>query len=127
MLSEAVNRHIELYRARGFKYKVQAYILRSYAVFAQGRSERFIQTDTVLEWAALAPSVRQRYDRLLTMRRRACVLRAEDERHEVAAHQGVGGLAIFSLRTKSTACWEPLPCSPRRDRFGQSHMEPRSR
>jgi integrase len=82
-LSEAVNHHIELYRAMGFKYKVQGYILRSYAVFAQGRSECFIQTDTVLEWAASAPSVRQRHDRLLTMRRLACVLRAEDERHEV--------------------------------------------
>ena len=27
MLSEAVNRHIELYRGMGFKYKVQAYML----------------------------------------------------------------------------------------------------
>jgi integrase len=83
MLSEAVNRHIELYQNMGFKYKVQAYMLYSYAAFAQGRSERFIQTDTVLEWAASAPSVRQRHDRLLTIRRLACALRVEDERHEV--------------------------------------------
>jgi integrase len=48
MLSEAVNRHIELYRTMGFKYKVQAYMLHSFAAFAESRAERFIQTDTVL-------------------------------------------------------------------------------
>lgn len=83
MLSEAVNRHIELYRSMGFKYKVQAYMLRSFADFAQGRSEEFIQTDSVLKWAASAPSVRQRHDRLLTVHRLACALNAEDKRHQV--------------------------------------------
>ncbi len=79
MLSEAVNRHIELYRSMGFKYKVQAYMLHSFSDFAQGRSEEFIQTDSVLEWAIGAPSVRQRHDRLLTVRRLACALNAEDK------------------------------------------------
>jgi integrase len=83
MLSESVNRHIELYRSMGFKYKVQAYMLHSFADFAQGRSEEFIQTESVLEWAASAPSVRQRHDRLLTIRRLACALNAEDNRHQV--------------------------------------------
>jgi integrase len=83
MLSEAVNRHIELYRGMGFKYRVQAYMLHSFVEFAQSRSEQFIQTDTVLEWAASASSLRQRHDRLLTVRRLACALRAEDERHQV--------------------------------------------
>jgi hypothetical protein len=31
MLSEAVNRHIDLHRSMGFKYAVQAYMLRSFA------------------------------------------------------------------------------------------------
>jgi integrase len=83
MLNDAVNRHIELYRSMGFKYKVQAYMLHSFADFAQGRSEEFVQTDSVLEWAASAPSVRQRHDRLLTVRRLACALNAEDNRHQV--------------------------------------------
>jgi integrase len=83
MLNEAVNRHIELYRSMGFKYKVQAYMLHSFADFAEGRSEEFVQTDSVLEWAAGAPSVRQRHDRLLTVRRLACALNAEDNRHQV--------------------------------------------
>jgi integrase len=83
MLSDAVDRYIELYRSMGFKYKVQAYMLHSFAAFAESRSEQFIQTDTVLEWAKSAPSPRQRYDRLLTVRRLACSLNAEDERHQV--------------------------------------------
>jgi len=98
MLSEAVNRHIELYRSMGFKYKVQAYILHSFADFAQGRSEEFIQTDSVLEWAASAPSVRQRHDRLLTVRRLAGALNAEDNRHQVPP-DGVFGRARRSRRT----------------------------
>jgi hypothetical protein len=98
MLSDAVNRHIELYRSMGFKYKVQAYMLHSFAAFAEGRSEQFIQTDSVLEWAASAPSVRQRYDRLLTVRRLACALNAEDERHKVPPDD-VFGRAPRSRRT----------------------------
>ena len=83
MLIDAVNRHIDLCRSMGFKYKVQAYMLHGFANFAQGRSEEFIRTDSVLEWAANAPSVRQRHDRLRTVRRLACALNAEDQRHQV--------------------------------------------
>jgi integrase len=98
MLSDAVNRHIELYRSMGFKYRVQAYMLHSFADFAQARSEEFVQTDSVLEWAAGAPSVRQRHDRLLTVRRLACALNAEDKRHEVPPTD-VFGRAVRSRRT----------------------------
>ena len=98
MLSEAINPHIELYRSMGFKYKVQAYMLHSFADFAQGRSEAFIQTDSVLEWAAGAPSVRQRHDRLLIIRRLACALNAEDKRHQLPP-TGVFGRARKSRRT----------------------------
>ena len=58
-------------------------MLHSFAAFAENRSEQFIHTDTVLEWATSAPSIRQRYDRLLTVRRLARTLNAEDERHQV--------------------------------------------
>src|SRR5437868_5990429 len=83
MLIDAVNRHIDLCRSMGFKYKVQAYMLHGFANFAQGRSEEFIRTDSVREWAASAPSVRQRHDRLRTVHRLACALNAEDQRHQV--------------------------------------------
>jgi len=109
MLSEAVNRHIELYRTMGFKYKVQAYMLHSFADFAQERSEDFIQTDSVLEWAASAPSVRQRHDRLLTVRRLACALNAEDQRHQVPPTD-VFGRARRSRRTCHIFTQDEIDC-----------------
>jgi integrase len=90
MLSDAVTRHIELYRSMGFKYRAQAYMLKSFAAFAEGRSEAFIRTDTVLEWAVSAPSVSRRYDRLLTIRRFASALKAEDDRHQVPPDDAFG-------------------------------------
>ena len=83
MLREAVNGHIDLYQNMGFKYRVQAYALRSFADFAERRSEEFVRADSVLEWAASAPSVRQRHHRLNIVHRLACALHAEDRRHEV--------------------------------------------
>lgn len=91
MLIDAVNRHIDLCRSMGFKYRVQAYTLHSFADFAQGRSEEFIRTDSVLEWAGSAPSVRQRHDRLRTVHRLACALNAEDHRHQVPPIGVFGG------------------------------------
>jgi integrase len=91
MLIEAVNRHIDLCRNMGFKYKVQADMLHSFADFAQRRSEQFILTASVLEWAASAPSVRHRHDRLRTVRRLACALHAEDQRHQVPPTGVFGG------------------------------------
>jgi integrase len=91
MLREAVNRHIELYQSMGFKYRVQAYALRSFADFAEQRSEEFVRADSVLEWAESAPSIRQRHDRLRTVYRFACALNAEDQRHEVPPTAVFGG------------------------------------
>ena len=91
MLREAVDRHIELYQSMGFKYRVQAYALRSFADFAGQRSEEFVRANSVLEWAAGAPSIRQRHDRLRTVYRLACSLNAEDQRHEVPPTAVFGG------------------------------------
>lgn len=91
MLKEAVNRYIEIYQSLGFKYRVQAYALRSFVDFAQQRSEEFVRTDSVLEWAGSAPSVRQRYVRLHIVHRLACALNAEDQRHEVPPTGAFGG------------------------------------
>ena len=109
MLSEAITRHIQLYRSMGFKYRVQEYMLHSFGDFAKSRSEDFIRTDTVLEWAASAPSLRQRHDRLLTIRRLVFS----------AAHPESVGLAISWLWTKSIVFCELLRGSPRGDRYGR--------
>ena len=91
MLREAVNRHIELRQNMGFKYRVQSYVLRGFADFAEQRSEDFVRTDSVLEWAGSSPSVRQRHDRLQIIHRLACALNAEDQRHEVPPPDAFGG------------------------------------
>ena len=91
MLRDAVNGYIELYQSMGFKYRVQSYALRSFADFAERRSEEFVRADSVLEWAASAPSIRQRHDRLRTVYRLACALNAEDQRHEVPPTAVFGG------------------------------------
>ena len=44
----------------------------------------------MLEWAARAPSVSRRYDRLQTIRRFACALKAEDDRHQVPPDDAFG-------------------------------------
>jgi integrase len=109
MLSDAVHRHLELYRSMGFQYRVQEYLLLSFVAFAESRSESFLQTATVLEWAASAPSLRQRYNRLLVVRRLACALHAEEERHQVPPAD-VFGRAPQRRRTCHIFTEEELAC-----------------
>jgi len=86
MLSQDVSRYIALNQAMGLKFKAQAYLLRSFAAFAEQRGEDCVHTQTVLDWAALGPSARTRRGRLLTIRRFAEAMRAEDQR------RGRGGI-----------------------------------
>lgn len=83
MLSNDIDRHIELRRALGFKYRVQASLLRSYARFAEERGDEVVRILTVTDWAGQACSIAQRRNRLLTVRRLAKELHAEDTRHEI--------------------------------------------
>jgi integrase len=83
MLSQDVERHIDLQRSLGFKYRTQAYLLRSFAACVQTSGEEFIRAERVVQWASEAPSLQQRRNRLLTVRRLALTLRAEESRHEI--------------------------------------------
>lgn len=83
MLSEHVNRYVELHRAMGFKYRIQACLLRHFVRFAESRGDCFVRTASVLAWASEAPSASQRRSRLLVVRRFARHMQAEDDRHEV--------------------------------------------
>ena len=91
MLSQDVSRYIALNHAMGLKFKVQTYLLRSFAAFAEQRGEDSVYSKTVLDWAALGPSARTRRGRLLTIRRFAEAMRAEDERHEIPPGDAFGG------------------------------------
>ena len=90
MLSHAITRYIEQRRVLGFKYRSQGVLLNSFAAFAENRGDRFVRTATVLNWAARASSPAQRRNRLLTVRRLACTLHAEDDRHQIPPADALG-------------------------------------
>lgn len=90
MLTEDITRYVELHRAMGFKFRVQACLLRHFARFAESRSDCAVRSETVLEWAIEAPSAAQRRSRLLVVRRFARYMQAEDDHHEVPPADAFG-------------------------------------
>jgi integrase len=90
MLSEDLNRYIDLHRGLGFKFRSQAILLRGFLCEAQTNGDTLVRTETVLAWAAQAPSPPQRRLRLLTVRRFALMMHAEDPGHEVPAADALG-------------------------------------
>ncbi len=90
MLSEYVNRYIELHRAMGFKFRIQAYLLRHFVRFAESRGDCVVRSETVLAWATEAPSAAQRRSRLLVVRRFARAMQAEDVQHEIPPADAFG-------------------------------------
>ncbi len=83
MLSQFLADHAALQRALGFKFRTPGILLCNFVTFAEHRGERVVTTATVREWALQAPSPEQRRNRLMTVRRFAIALHAEDPRHEV--------------------------------------------
>ncbi len=94
MLMEDVSRYVDLHRALGFKYRVQNGLLRNFAVFAEAQGDETVQTQSVLDWAGQAPSPAQRRNRLLTVRRFARAMQAEDERHQIPPADAFGHVAF---------------------------------
>lgn len=98
MLSEDVKRYVARHRALGFKYRVQNGLLRNFAAFAEAQGDDVVHTQCALNWAAQAPSPQQRRNRLLTVRRFAWAMRAEDERYQIPPTEAFGR-ASFKRRT----------------------------
>ena len=90
MLSRDLQRHSDLHRVLGFKFRTQHALLRLFVAYAEGLGDEFVDSGRVIAWAAQAPSAAQRRNRLLTVRRFALVLRAEDERHDVPPADAFG-------------------------------------
>jgi integrase len=90
MLSQDAARYLELHRAMGFKFRCQGLLLRSFVAYAEPRGDEFVCTQSVLEWAAQAPSPPQRRNRLLTVRRFALAMHGEDERHAIPPPDAFG-------------------------------------
>jgi integrase/recombinase XerD len=83
MLAQAVESYLAVRRACGFGLKCQGNLLRSFAVFSEASGQTYVCSETALQWAGLARSVRQRARRLGEVIRFARYVHAEDQRHEV--------------------------------------------
>ena len=90
MLSQDLTRYADLHRSLGFKFRIQHSLLRNFVVFAEAQGDEFVRLDRALAWAARAPSPPQRRNRLLTLRRFALAMQAEDVRHEAPAADALG-------------------------------------
>jgi integrase len=90
MLSRDLARYIDQKRSLGFKFSCQNVVLRSFVTFAKERGDRHIKNPRVLAWAAQASSPEHRRTRLLTVRRFALALHAENARHQVPAANALG-------------------------------------
>jgi integrase len=90
MMNRDLAKYVDQQRSLGFKFRVQHILLRGYVAFAEERGDRHIKSAHVLAWAAHAPSPEQRRNRLLTVRRFALAMHAENPRHQVPAADALG-------------------------------------
>ncbi len=91
MIMDGVDAYLCVRRAAGFELGVPEYLLRSYARYADERSQIYISTQSVIDWSSLAPSVGQRANRFNTVIRFARHMHVEDNRHEVPKRGVFGG------------------------------------
>jgi integrase len=94
MLSRDLARYIDQKRSFGFKFSWQNVVLRSFVTFAKERGDRYIRNARVLAWSAQASSPEHRRTRLLTVRRFALALHAENARHQVPAADALGRASV---------------------------------
>jgi integrase len=90
MLCKDLADYVGRQRSLGFKFRIQHILLRGFVAFAEERGDKHIKSARVLSWAAQAPSPEQRCNRLLTVRRFALAMHAEDQRHEVPPPDALG-------------------------------------
>lgn len=90
MLSKDLERYVDGKRSLGFKFRSQSVQLRSFVAFAEGRGDRYVRSARVLAWAAAAPSPEHRRSRLLSVRRFALAMHAENARHQVPGTEALG-------------------------------------
>jgi integrase/recombinase XerD len=83
MLTRAVQTYLAVRQAAGFSLKKAGHHLRSFAAYSDAKGQRYVSSQTAIEWARQVPSVHQRAGRLGDVIRLARYLHAEDARHEI--------------------------------------------
>jgi hypothetical protein len=91
MLRETIDNYVAMKRAMGFKYRVQNSLLQLFATFAEAKGDTVIHSHTVLDWAELAPSLAQRRNRLLTVRRFVIAMQSASNPYEIPPANAFGG------------------------------------
>jgi integrase len=94
MLSGDLARYTDQKRLLGFKFGSQLVVLTSFVTFAEECGDRYVRNARVLEWAVQARSPEHRRTRLLTVRRFALALHAENAHHQVPAADALGHAKI---------------------------------
>jgi integrase len=90
MLSDDLARYVALHEALGFKFRTQRVLLRLFVLYAERHGDEVIKSDRVISWATEAPSPEQRRNRLLTVRRFAVAMHAENSHNDVPAADALG-------------------------------------
>ena len=90
MLKQDLARYVDLQHLLGFKFRIQSILLGGFVTFGEKCGDGYIKSARALEWAALAPSPAQRRNRLLTVRRFALAMNAENARHQIPAGGALG-------------------------------------
>lgn len=83
MLTRAVETYLAVRRAAGFSLREEGSYLKKFAAFSEARKQRYVSTETAIEWAGLGRSVPQCARRLGIVIRFARYLLAEGGRHAV--------------------------------------------
>jgi integrase len=94
MLSGDLARYTDQKRSLGFKFGSQLVVLTSFVTFAEECGDRYVRNSRVLEWAVQAQSPEHRRTRLLTVRRFALALHAENAHHQVPVADALGHAKI---------------------------------
>jgi integrase len=95
MLSRDLAFYIDRKRALGFKFRDSADLLRGFVRFAERHGDRFITSNRAVAWAAQAPSPERRRTRLLTVRRFALEVHAENARHQIPPADALGNAVVM--------------------------------
>lgn len=83
MLAHAVQSYLSVRRAVGYRLRQVEIHLKSFAAYSDARGNRYVNSQTAIEWARQVPSTFSRARRLADVSRFARYLQAEDPRHEV--------------------------------------------
>ena len=83
MLRKAIEDYLKIRRSVGYELKVTEGLLYNFLNFLADRGEVKILKQSAIDWAAQAPSPKQRENRLSMVRKFVLHLRAEDPTHEL--------------------------------------------